>query len=148
MLCVALIEQINLTIIMLLSVTKEKVNKIWVQPELRPPKPDGYWEAVASKLSDQRFQKKYRVNKRTFNYICNVVRKNLKRIDTKMRSAICVEKRVIIAIHILKSNCDLSTVADPFKVGKSSVGQIINRVLRFSYRAPLREGNTISIYGK
>lgn len=57
MLCVALIEQINLTIIMLLSVTKEKVNKIWVQPELRPPKPDGYWEAVASKLSDQRFQK-------------------------------------------------------------------------------------------
>lgn len=82
---------------------------------------NSFWEQTVPLYNDVRFQKKFRVSRKTFYYLCEELRPYLRRTDTKFRNAIPVDKRIAIALTVLKGNCDFWTVADIFSVGTSTV---------------------------
>lgn len=69
--------------------------------------------------------KKFHVTKETFSFLRDRLYNRLFTRDTKFRSSIPVGKKILIALTVLKSNADFSTVADLFGVGKSTVGHIL-----------------------
>lgn len=122
-----LMNQQNIVVAILQLTHAPTIKKIWVQPELWPPVVPGYFENVIPIYNDERFQRKFRLSRSTYNWLCLTLNDTLVKKDTKMRECIPVNKRVLIALTVLKSNCDLGTVADLFKVGKSTVGHILQQ---------------------
>lgn len=104
---------------------KKSKKKLWTVEELAPPKPPGYFENVVPCYDEKRFQKKFRISKKTFDFLCDELNEIMKKEDTRFREAVPVAKRILIAISILKSNCDLGTIADLFMVGKTTVHEIV-----------------------
>jgi hypothetical protein len=61
-----------------------------------------------------------------FQFICDQLKDNIQKQDTHLRVAIPVEKRVAVALHILKSCCDPSTVGDLYGVGESTARMLLH----------------------
>jgi hypothetical protein len=84
---------------------------------------------------DEAFRHFFRVSKRTFEYICSLVREDLIsrppsgliNIEGRLLS---VEKQVAIAMRRLASGDSQVSVGNAFGVGQSTVSQV--RVLHFS----------------
>ena len=60
---------------------------------------DQFWfENNLNNGDDQMWKEHFRVSKRTFDFICDLVRPELSRQNTRLRLAIPLEKRVAVAI--------------------------------------------------
>lgn len=128
---------INECIVSYLKDRHLKINGIRVLPDF-VPSAVGYWEVTGSKLPDNQFQTKYRLGKNIFTYLCNVLGEELNKNYAKFRDSIPVPKRIIIALHVLKSNSDISTVCYLYKVEKSIVEQLLeqfcNAIIKTLYK--------------
>ena len=60
-----------------------------------------------------------------FNALCESLEPYIKKQDTQFRKAIPVDKRVAVALTILKGTTDLSAVSDLFGVGYSTVSKLL-----------------------
>lgn len=62
----------------------------------------------------------------TFNYLCDQLRPHIEKVDTHLRSAIGVQKRVAITLWRLATNVEYRTIAQLFGVGTSTVCIIVH----------------------
>lgn len=65
------------------------------------------------------------MNRDTFIKLCDAVKPYIQKQNTNFRNAIPVEKRVAVALTVLKGNIDFWTIADLFGIGKSTVGHLL-----------------------
>ena len=68
--------------------------------------------------------------KKKFKLLCNHLQKHIGRKDTRLRPAICVEKRVAITLWWLATNCEYRTIGHLFGVACGTVCVIVNEVCR------------------
>lgn len=104
----------------------------WRHPELCPnmDRPGigsvkGHYETVVPLMSDERFQKYFRISRGTLQYLCEKLSPVLNKKESNFRQTICTGKRILISIHVLKSTCDTQSIASIYKVGKSTVAYIV-----------------------
>uniref|UniRef100_A0A8C3SEK4 Putative nuclease HARBI1 n=1 Tax=Chelydra serpentina TaxID=8475 RepID=A0A8C3SEK4_CHESE len=72
----------------------------------------------------------FRMRKGTFMELCELLSPALKHQNTKMRAALTVEKRMGIALWKLAMPDSYRSVANQFRVGKSTVGAVVMQVAK------------------
>ncbi|XP_048509275.1 uncharacterized protein LOC105684884 isoform X2 [Athalia rosae] len=102
---------------------KSFVRSCWIEAELhggelRPHNHGTFWETCVSHYTDYRFEKKFRLSRASFEYLCQQLTPYLACNNTIMRQAIVVPKRIAVALIVLKGNIDFRTVADLYGIGK------------------------------
>ena len=68
----------------------------------------------------------FRMSRRTFQFVVNLVRDSIEKRDTRFREAVSIEKRVAVALWRLASGNTYRTVASTFGIGKSTAVKITN----------------------
>lgn len=99
------------------------VRSLWVRP-----RSGHWWEHVASNFTTPVWLENFRLSRATFNYICDELRAYVRKVDTLMRKAICVERRVAIVLWFLSTGSDFRTVGHLFGVSKSTVCLVVKEV--------------------
>lgn len=106
---------------------RKEVNRSCMSmPELLLPEANHYWESVVPLFSDERFQKKFRVSRPTFQILVNELGATIGKSDTQMRRCIPVGKRIAICLFVLKTNSNMDMIADLFGVGRSTVAALMS----------------------
>jgi len=88
--------------------------------------PNALWEFSVPTYSPEKFQKKFRLKRSTFNILVRELGPALVKKDTNFQTAIPVPKRIAIALYYLKSNASADIVSDVFKVGHSTVHALLH----------------------
>lgn len=88
------------------------------------PREASWYESTLPHLPESAFRENFRMTRGTFRYILNVC-ESMRRLDTNMRKAIPLHKRVAIAIYRLATSAEERTVANVFGVSRSSVNLIV-----------------------
>ena len=70
------------------------------------------------------FKQYFRINKETFNKLCNLLRPELEKETTQLRSPVTLEKRVGIAIRRLAKGDSFTSLSMQFGVGSSTCHMI------------------------
>lgn len=70
------------------------------------------------------FKQYFRINKETFNKLCNLLRPELEKETTQLRSPVTLEKRVAIAIRRLAKGDSFTSLSMQFGVGSSTCHMI------------------------
>ena len=68
----------------------------------------------------------FRMSRRKFQFVVNLVRNSMEKRDTRFREAVSIEKRVAVALWRLASGNAYRTVASTFGIGKSTAVEITN----------------------
>ena len=93
------------------------------------PKSSQFWESdVLRTFTSRQWAENFRMTRDTFMYVCNELRAQLTKEDTRMRRAITVEKRVAVTLWRLATNCECRTIAHLFGISRSSVCLIVQEV--------------------
>nr|XP_060615329.1 uncharacterized protein LOC132765152 [Anolis sagrei ordinatus] len=101
----------------------------WVQPGRSE-----WWEKVVlPHWGDPLWQENFRMSRRTFMELCDMLRPVLERQTTNMRAPITVEKQLAIAIWKLATPDSYRSVAECFGVGRSTVSRIVMEVCQALY---------------
>ena len=79
-----------------------------------------WWSEIVPTMTEQQFKNNFRLNRSTFSALLRCIGPYLQKMDTQLREAIPVEKRVALALYSLGSTSELRTVANLFGVGKST----------------------------
>ena len=87
-----------------------------------------WWDEIATNFTQEEWLSNFRVSKATFNYLCDELRPLLYRVDTVMRKALAVEKRVAITLWFLATGGDYRTIGHLFGVAKSTVCVVAKEV--------------------
>ncbi|CAM5150989.1 unnamed protein product [Natator depressus] len=88
-----------------------------------------WWDRVVLQVwDDPQWLRNFRMRKGTFMELCNLLSPALKRMNTKMRAALTVEKRVAIVLRKLAMPDSYQSVGNLFGVGKSTVGAAVMQV--------------------
>ena len=72
------------------------------------------------------FKQYFRINKETFNNLCEILRPELSKRNTQLRNAVNLEKRVAIAIRRLAKGDSFTSLSMQFGVGSSTCHAICN----------------------
>ncbi|CAM4688667.1 unnamed protein product [Lepidochelys kempii] len=82
-----------------------------------------WWDLIVLRVwDDSQWLQNFRMHKGTFMELCDLLSSALKRMNTKMRAALTVEKQVAIALWKLATPDSYRSVGNQFGVGKSTVG--------------------------
>ncbi|CAM4637537.1 unnamed protein product [Caretta caretta] len=88
-----------------------------------------WWDRIALQVWDNsQWLRNFCMHKGTFIELCDFLSPALKRMNTKMRAALTVEKRVAIALRKLAMPDSYRSVGNQFGVGKSTVGAAVMQV--------------------
>ncbi|KAL1481870.1 hypothetical protein MTO96_050373 [Rhipicephalus appendiculatus] len=87
------------------------------------PREVSWYETTLPHLPDNVFKGNFRVNRCTFDYIVSVCG-SMRRLDTNMRMAIPLRKRVAIALYRLATSAEDRSVANVFGAGRSTVNLV------------------------
>ncbi|CAM5169330.1 unnamed protein product [Eretmochelys imbricata] len=88
-----------------------------------------WWDRIVLQVwDDSQWLRNFRMRKGTFMELCDLLSPALKRMNTKMRAALTVEKRVAIALWKLATPDSYRSVGNQFGVGKSTVGAAVMQV--------------------
>uniref|UniRef100_A0A8C3SZ29 DDE Tnp4 domain-containing protein n=1 Tax=Chelydra serpentina TaxID=8475 RepID=A0A8C3SZ29_CHESE len=88
-----------------------------------------WWDRIVLQVWDEsQWLRNFRMRKGTFLELCDLLSPALKCQDTRMRAALTVEKRVVISLWKLAMPDSYRSVANPFGVGKSTVGVAVMQV--------------------
>ncbi|KAH8031321.1 hypothetical protein HPB51_016213 [Rhipicephalus microplus] len=79
-----------------------------------------WFEETQPNLGEAYFKRCFRVSAATFRYIVELCRTDMQRVDTTMREAISVEKRVAVSLYRLCSAAEDRTIAELFAIGRST----------------------------
>ncbi|CAM4719089.1 unnamed protein product [Lepidochelys kempii] len=85
-----------------------------------------WWDRII--WDDSQRLQNFRMRKGTFMELCDLLSPALKRMNTKMRAALTVEKQVAIALWKLATPDSYRSVGNQFGVGKSTVGAAVMQV--------------------
>ncbi|XP_037954770.1 protein ANTAGONIST OF LIKE HETEROCHROMATIN PROTEIN 1-like [Teleopsis dalmanni] len=88
-------------------------------------RPRKFWEKDCQKNGPEFFKENFRMSTSSFKELCKLLQ-TLKKDDTNFRRAICLEKRVAIALYALGSSIEFKKIANLFGVGKSTVCKCFN----------------------
>uniref|UniRef100_A0A8C4Y9J3 DDE Tnp4 domain-containing protein n=1 Tax=Gopherus evgoodei TaxID=1825980 RepID=A0A8C4Y9J3_9SAUR len=103
-----------------------------------------WWDhIVLQSWDDEQWLQNFRMRKATFMGLCDDLASNLRRMNTRFRDALSVEKRVAIAIWKLATPDCFRSVANQFGVGKSTVGIVLMQVCRAINRTLTRRTVTL-----
>lgn len=80
-------------------------------------------------VEEKKFAQRYRVNKPTFKNLLEKLGHVLVKEDTNMRSSIGPQKRLAIFLHWLAHGCEYHELAAEYRIGTSTVHQIIHDIL-------------------
>ncbi|XP_053897659.1 uncharacterized protein LOC128844193 [Malaclemys terrapin pileata] len=90
-----------------------------------------WWDRIALEVwDDSQWLRNFRMRKAIFMELCDLLSPALKRQNTKMRAALTVEKRVVIALWKLATPDSYRSVGNQFGVGKSTVGAAVMQVAK------------------
>ncbi|CAM5130584.1 unnamed protein product, partial [Natator depressus] len=88
-----------------------------------------WWDRIVLQVwDDSQWLRNFRMRKGTFMELCDLLSPALKRMNTKMRAALTVEKRVATALWKLATPDSYRSVGNQFGVGKSTVGAAVMQV--------------------
>ncbi|CAM4671232.1 unnamed protein product [Caretta caretta] len=88
-----------------------------------------WWDRIVLQIcDDSQWLQNFRMRKGTFMELCDLLSLALKRMNTKMRAALTVEKQVAIALWKLATPDSYRSVGNQFGVGKSTVGAAVIQV--------------------
>nr|XP_048722580.1 lebercilin-like protein isoform X1 [Caretta caretta] len=88
-----------------------------------------WWDCIALQVwDDSQWLRNFCMRRGTFMELCDLLSPALKRMNTKMRAALTVEKRVAIAPWKLATPDSYRSVGNQFGVGKSTVGAAVMQV--------------------
>ncbi|CAM4692035.1 unnamed protein product, partial [Lepidochelys kempii] len=88
-----------------------------------------WWNRIVLQVWDNsQWLRNFRMHKGTFIELCDLLSPALKRMNTKMRAALTVEKQVVIALWKLATPDSYQSVGNQFGVGKSTVGAAVMQV--------------------
>ncbi|XP_073202188.1 uncharacterized protein [Lepidochelys kempii] len=88
-----------------------------------------WWDRIVLQVwDDSQWLRNFRMCKGTFMELCDLLSPALKRMNTKMRAALTVEKRVAIALWKLATPDSYWSVGNQFGVGKSTVEAAVMQV--------------------
>ncbi|CAM4633656.1 unnamed protein product, partial [Lepidochelys olivacea] len=88
-----------------------------------------WWDRIVLQVwDDSQWLRNFRMRKGTFMELCDLLSPALRRMNTKMRAALTVEKRVAIALWKLATPDSYQSVGNQFGVGKSTVGAAVMQV--------------------
>ncbi|CAM5075196.1 unnamed protein product [Natator depressus] len=88
-----------------------------------------WWDRIVLQVwDDSQWLRNFRMRKGTFMELCDLLSPALKHMNTKMRAALTVEKRVAIALRKLATPDSYRSVGNQFGVGKSTVGAAVMQV--------------------
>ena len=94
-----------------------------------PPRPQGWLNLMLNAPiynDDPYWREHFRMSRRTFQFVVNLVRNSIEKRDTRFREAVSREKRVAVALWRLASGNAYRTVASTFGIGKSTAVEITN----------------------
>ncbi|XP_050818238.1 uncharacterized protein LOC127055383 [Gopherus flavomarginatus] len=90
-----------------------------------------WWDHIILQVwDDKQWLQNFRMRKATFMGLCAELAPTLRHKDTRLRSALSVEKRVAIAIWKMATPDSYRSVVNQFGVGKSTVGIALMQVCR------------------
>ncbi|CAM4663458.1 unnamed protein product [Lepidochelys kempii] len=88
-----------------------------------------WWDRIVLQVwDDSQWLRNFRMRKGTFMELCDLLSPALRRMNTKMRAALTVEKQVVIALWKLAMPDSYRSVGNQFGVGKSTVGAAVMQV--------------------
>ena len=93
------------------------------------PRPQGWFNLMLNTPIynyDPYWRQHFRMSRRTFQFVVNLVRNSMEKRDTRFREAVSIEKRVAVALWRLASRNAYRTVASTFGIGKSTAVEITN----------------------
>uniref|UniRef100_A0A1X7U837 Uncharacterized protein n=1 Tax=Amphimedon queenslandica TaxID=400682 RepID=A0A1X7U837_AMPQE len=99
---------------------------IWV----RARSGDWWNSIVRCTFNDDDWRENFRVSKSTFAVLCNCLRNDIAKSNTKLRKAIPTEKRVAITLWKLATNCEYRTIGHLFGVARGTACVIVNDVCK------------------
>ncbi|KAG0410156.1 hypothetical protein HPB47_012738 [Ixodes persulcatus] len=80
-------------------------------------RPERWFGETLPRRGEQHFRACLRVSSTTFRYLVDVCRPSMVQQDTSMKSAMTVEKRVVISLYRLCSSAEERTIGHLFAVG-------------------------------
>ena len=94
------------------------------------------WGTCEDDVTMELWKKEFRMSVETFKYLLDLIGVNLRRLGTRFRKAIKVEKRTAIVIWTLSTGNSYKSVSRVFGVGKSTVIKIfqdgINHIVQLA----------------
>nr|XP_048675995.1 protein MIX23 isoform X1 [Caretta caretta] len=88
-----------------------------------------WWDRIVLQVwDDSQWLRNFCMRKGTFMELCDLLSPALRHMNTKMRAALTVEKRVAIALWKLATPDSYRSVGNQFGVGKSTVGAAVMQV--------------------
>ena len=95
------------------------------------PRPQGWFEEMYNnRILRALWKKHFRVTRETFDFICQLVERDIQKEDTRLRKAVPVHKRVAVALWRFGSGNSYRTTGITFGIGKSTVIKICHEVAR------------------
>lgn len=111
--------------VMATSLVDNPVTKPWSLP-----KSDFWWRVIVNEtFAEEDWRSHFRMTRHTFEFLCTKLRPSIRRLDTRLRSAIGVEQRVAITLWRLSTNIEYRTLAQLFGVGTTTVCCIVHQVI-------------------
>ena len=107
---------------------------IWSKPKSL----DWYTNIVAN-MSSKEFMEHFRVSRSTFNFLVEKLRPALQKMDTNMRPAIEVERRVAMSLHFLASCEEYRVLGSLFGSGTSTCNDIVKEFVQAVNTVLLKE---------
>lgn len=98
---------------------QRRERRVWVHP-----RHEGWFERTLPQLDEQNFKRMFRVSRAQFRFIVEKCWDKLERMNTNMRDATPVEKRVAVGLYKLCSSAEDRTIAIVFAVGRYFVNKI------------------------
>ena len=91
------------------------------------PRSQDWWERASTGVfgGDHWWRENLRMNRATFQILCNELRPHIERKSTKFRRAVPLEARVAITLWRLGTNAEYRTIAELFGVGRSTACEIV-----------------------
>ena len=79
------------------------------------------------------------MNRETFVYICGQLRSRIQRVNTRMRQAISVEKRLAVTLWCLATPAEYRTIGHLFGIARSTVCRIVHETCKAIVEVLLRK---------
>ncbi|CAM4546201.1 unnamed protein product [Caretta caretta] len=114
----------NAGIMVLMGQVHAEKRQFWV----RETSTDWWDRKVLQVWDDSQWLRNFRMHKGTFMELCDLLSPALKRMNTKMRAALTVEKQVAIPLWKLAKPDSYRSVGNQFGVDKSTVGAAVMQV--------------------
>lgn len=99
---------------------RRNIKKCWAYPTS-----GRFWEEIVPTYNEINFIKHFGTGRETFQCLVDELYLDLVRENTTMRRSIPVDKRIAVALTLLRSSGDFLSVAKLFGIGKSTVHLIL-----------------------